>query len=221
VLNTPSSPRALQPEWTQSIPGGTESLEGQHASTQAVFMPHVLLLGDLRASSDHVGTRRLSGPGGEGKPPAGTASKLAARTNSPTAPPFSIILQPPRLGVASIQATSNLLSVGPHHQQSSWCKSCHQIVRAQCYIRTAAVSQPHDDGCHCCCVCISALHLLFAVLVFQTAGADQAPLVQQLLEQLQAPAADAADTARTAFVNVAVHADCYGVPRFVSATRSS
>lgn len=58
-------------------------------------------------------------------------------------------------------------------------------------------------------------------LVLETAGADQAPLVQQLLEQLQAPAADAADTARTAFVNVAVHADCYGVPRFVSATRSS
>lgn len=65
------------------------------------------------------------------------------------------------------------------------------------------------------CVCC------FTVLVFQTAGADQAPLVQQLLERLQAPAAGAADIARTAFVNVAVHADCYGVPRFVSATRSS
>ena len=53
----------------------------------------------------------------------------------------------------------------------------------------------------------------------QTAGAEQAPLVQQLLQSLMVPAAEGCATCGAAFVDVAVHEDCYGVPRFVSATR--
>lgn len=51
----------------------------------------------------------------------------------------------------------------------------------------------------------------------QTAGAEQAPLVQQLLQSLREPGAGSS----CAFTNVTIHEDCYGVPRFVSATRSS
>lgn len=63
-------------------------------------------------------------------------------------------------------------------------------------------------------------------LALQTAGAQQAPLVQQLLQSLQVPAGGPANTqsqsgdGRPAFADVVVHEDCYGVPRFVSATRT-
>lgn len=65
--------------------------------------------------------------------------------------------------------------------------------------------------------CIQAdMHLLL-LLLLQTAGAEQAPLVQQLLQSLRVPAAGAE---LPAFGGVVVHEDCYGVPRFVSATRT-
>jgi hypothetical protein len=51
------------------------------------------------------------------------------------------------------------------------------------------------------------------MFLLQTAGSEQAPLVQQLLQQQQAGSAPA-------FRDVRVHEDCYGVPRFVSATRT-
>jgi hypothetical protein len=50
-----------------------------------------------------------------------------------------------------------------------------------------------------------------AALLLQTAGSEQALLVQQLLQEQQAGGAPA-------FRDVRVHEDCYGVPRFVSAT---
>jgi hypothetical protein len=64
-------------------------------------------------------------------------------------------------------------------------------------------------------------------LYSQTAGAEQAPLVQKLLQDLQAPSdsdspgnAAAAAAAAAAFRDSTVHDDCYGVPRFVSAIRT-
>jgi methylase of polypeptide subunit release factors len=69
-------------------------------------------------------------------------------------------------------------------------------------------------------------------LCLETAGAEQAPLVQQLLQALQAAPCDAApgnDSSSgggvgggaRAFADVRVHGDCYGVPRFVTATRTA
>lgn len=67
-----------------------------------------------------------------------------------------------------------------------------------------------------CCPCLPACSLAVPACC-QTAGAEQAPLVQQLLQSLQEPGAGSS----CAFTNVTIHEDCYGVPRFVSATRSS
>lgn len=69
-------------------------------------------------------------------------------------------------------------------------------------------------------VCEQAVDMLApgGFLALETAGAEQAPLVQRLLQSLKEPRAAGSSCA---FADVIVHEDCYGVPRFVSATRSS
>ncbi|WIA33827.1 hypothetical protein OEZ86_006936 [Tetradesmus obliquus] len=64
-------------------------------------------------------------------------------------------------------------------------------------------------------ICSGAADMLLpgGFLALETAGSEQAPLVQQLLQEQQAGGA-------AAFRDVRVHEDCYGVPRFVSATRN-
>jgi hypothetical protein len=59
--------------------------------------------------------------------------------------------------------------------------------------------------------------------ISQTAGADQAPLVQQLLQTLRADGqpGGSESSLELAFVEARVHKDCYGVPRFVTASRAS
>lgn len=59
-------------------------------------------------------------------------------------------------------------------------------------------------------------------MALQTAGNDQAHLVQQLLqEQSEGGGSGVSSGGVAAFVNVAVHEDCFGVVRFVTASRSS
>eukprot|EP00775_Hariotina_reticulata_P001556 gene1556-1896_t len=57
-------------------------------------------------------------------------------------------------------------------------------------------------------------------LALETAGNEQAYLVQKMLQQLQASRTTSAESAGLhAFRDVVVHDDCYGVPRFVTASR--
>uniref|UniRef100_A0A7S3QM00 Methyltransferase domain-containing protein n=1 Tax=Dunaliella tertiolecta TaxID=3047 RepID=A0A7S3QM00_DUNTE len=67
-------------------------------------------------------------------------------------------------------------------------------------------------------ICMGAADMLIpgGFIALETAGKEQAFLVASLLETLEAP-----DGKVAAFTNIKVIYDCFGVPRFVSASRSA
>lgn len=69
----------------------------------------------------------------------------------------------------------------------------------------------HEESVHVGHVYLFLLALLSACM--QTAGEEQANLVQQLLHKQQ-------QQGMCIFVDARVHVDCFGVPRFVTATRA-
>eukprot|EP00879_Flechtneria_rotunda_P023690 GHRR01025079.1.p2 GENE.GHRR01025079.1~~GHRR01025079.1.p2 ORF type:complete len:122 (-),score=37.24 GHRR01025079.1:40-405(-) len=89
---------------------------------------------------------------------------------------------------------------------------------------TASSLRPAAVHVHVCSPSMSAMTITFFLLLIvllqtclyalQTAGNEQAYLVQQLLHQFVTL------SHVPAFTDVKVHDDCYGIPRFVSATRS-
>eukprot|EP00879_Flechtneria_rotunda_P022389 GHRR01023624.1.p1 GENE.GHRR01023624.1~~GHRR01023624.1.p1 ORF type:complete len:167 (+),score=61.83 GHRR01023624.1:917-1417(+) len=153
---------------------------------------------------------------------------------------WAVDISPTAVAYATANAAACGVQQAVHVAQGSWFEPLQHLPRQLSGVLSNPPYIPHDDmsglqvevGGHepwsaldggpgnglgsLQVICEGARDMLApgGFLALETAGNEQAYLVQQLLHQFVTL------SHVPAFTDVKVHDDCYGIPRFVSATRS-
>eukprot|EP00879_Flechtneria_rotunda_P013559 GHRR01014162.1.p1 GENE.GHRR01014162.1~~GHRR01014162.1.p1 ORF type:complete len:429 (+),score=125.10 GHRR01014162.1:102-1388(+) len=205
--------------------------------------PETELIVDLAAQAIAANSALAAAPWtdlgtGSGAIAIGTALMLQQHISHPQV--WAVDISPTAVAYATANAAACGVQQAVHVAQGSWFEPLQHLPRQLSGVLSNPPYIPHDDmsglqvevGGHepwsaldggpgnglgsLQVICEGARDMLApgGFLALETAGNEQAYLVQQLLHQFVTL------SHVPAFTDVKVHDDCYGIPRFVSATRS-